>query len=145
MAVWQLGLVLLGVVWLLQAAGTWVQMRHYRDVMGAISRQWSDGYLGAGNSRSALGKGVIVVLVVGPDGIIRRLMLMEGRSVFARFAPLQRFEGLHLAALDDPTAAPGGPKIAVSKGFSQALAQAGEQIERARHRSAMPVPGLKTV
>lgn len=142
MAIWQLGLILLALVWLLQAAGTWVQMRHYRAVMGGISRQWSDGHLGAGTSRSALGKGVVLILVVGPDDIVRKLMVMEGRSVFARFEPREGFEGLQLAALRDLKPAPSGPKLAAARGFSRALAQAVEQIERARERASARAPSL---
>ncbi len=142
MALWQFGLILLAVVWVLQAIGTWVQMRHYRTVMGGISRQWADGHLGAGNSRSVLGKGMILILIIGPDDIVRRLMLMEGRSVFARFKVMEGFEGLRLAALRDPAVAEGRPKLAARKGFRVALGQALEQIERARGRTAGALPGL---
>ena len=57
MAIWQIGLLLLGAVWLLQAAGTWLQMRHYREVMSSIGGKWTDGYLGVGNARASLGRG----------------------------------------------------------------------------------------
>lgn len=144
MAVWQLGLVLLGVVWVLQALGTWIQMRHYRRVMGGISRQWSDGYLGAGNARSALGKGVILILVVGPDDVVRRLLLMEGRSVFARFEPRPEFEGMRLQALRDREPAAGDAKVFGSKGFKGALGQAVDQIDRARRRTGSGMTMLRT-
>ena len=142
MALWQLGLILLAIVWVLQAVGTWAQMRHYRNVMGGISRQWNDGHLGAGNSRSILGKGIILILIIGPDDIVRRLMLMEGRSVFARFKVMEGFEGLRLATLRDPALGGGSPKLATRKGFRVALGQALEQIERARGRTAEAMPGL---
>ena len=143
MAVWQFGLVLLGVVWALQALGTWIQMRHYRRVMGGISRQWSDGYLGAGNARSALGKGVILILVVGPDEIVRRLVLMEGRSIFARFEPRPEFEGMRLQALRDRKPLTGDPKIFASKGFKGALKQAVDQIDRVRQRTGPDAMALR--
>jgi glucitol operon activator protein len=139
MAIWQLGLILLAIVWVLQAIGTWAQMRHYRTVMGNISRQWTDGHLGAGNSRSILGKGMILILIIGPDDVVRRLMLMEGRSVFARFKILEGFEGLRLAVLRDPVVAEDRPKLAARKGFRVALGQALEQIERARGRTGEAV------
>ena len=136
MALWQIGLILLGLVWALQAVGTWVQMRHYREVMGRISGQWSDGFLGAGTARAKLGRGVILLVVVGPDGTVRRVAAMQGRSVFARFTVLPEFEGLGLEALRRGEGAGAGR----SKGFDKALAQAIDQIDRTRARSAVETP-----
>jgi glucitol operon activator protein len=124
---WQIALIVLAIVWALQALGTFVQMRHYRDVMGAISRRRSDGYLGAGNARSTFGKGVILVLVVAPDAQVRRLLVMEGRSVLAKFKPLSEFEG---RSLDELRA--GKAFGETQKGREKALAMAIEQIDRAR-------------
>jgi glucitol operon activator protein len=124
---WQIALIVLVIAWGLQAFGTFVQMRHYREMMGAITRQWSDGYLGAGNARGALGKGVILLLVVGPDASVRRLLIMEGRSVLAKFQPLREFEGRPLDELRSGTAL--GTN---QKGRETALAQAIAQIDRAR-------------
>ena len=131
MQIWQVILLVLVVVWGLQALGTFAQMRHYRDVMGSISRQWSDGHLGAGNARGAFGKGVILVLVVAPDGHVRRLLVMEGRSVLAKFKALDGFEGRSLDELRSGTVFGEG-----QKGREKALAQAIEQIDRARARSS---------
>jgi len=126
-ALWQIALIVLVIVWALQALGTFMQMRHYHDVMGAISRRWSDGYLGAGNARSTFGKGVILVLVVAPDGCVRRLLVMEGRSVMAKFKSLDAFEGSPLDELRSGAAL--GEKAA---GREKALAAAIAQIDRAR-------------
>ncbi|SDR62942.1 glucitol operon activator protein [Rhizobiales bacterium GAS191] len=124
---WQIALIVLVIAWGLQALGTFVQMRHYREVMGAITRQWSDGYLGAGNARAAFGKGVILLLVLGPDARVRRLLVMEGRSVLAKFKPLGEFEG---RALDELRS--GAVFGANGKGRETALAQAIAQIDKAR-------------
>lgn len=127
MAWWQLALILLVLVWLLQGFGTWRQMKHYRDVLGEISRRWSDGHVGVGNARSFLGRGVILLLVLAPDDTVRRLMVMEGRSIFAKFRPLTEYEGLSLEALMQDTRL--GRR---SPGRRKALEQAVAQIEQAR-------------
>lgn len=126
MAYWQLALIALGVVWVLQAVGTWVQMRHYRQVMSGVAERWSDGYVGAGNARGTLGKGVIVVLVVDGGGIVRQLLVMEGRSVLAKFRSITTFDGKPLDALRDPEAL-----AALGAAQAQAIGRAVEQIDRA--------------
>lgn len=128
MEFWQVALIALAVAWALQAVGTWRQMRHYRLVLGDISRRFADGHMGAGNARAGLGRGVILILVVGPDDLVRQVSVMEGRSVFASFKALDEFAGLPLDALR---------KSGMFKepGRNEALAKAIEQIDRARERS----------
>jgi glucitol operon activator protein len=128
MPLWQIGLLLLGVVWLLQAVGTWLQMRHYREVMGAIHERWADGYMGVGNARSSLGRGVILMLVTAPDDTIRDLYIMEGRSVLAKFKRLDQFDGRSMASLLDDES------FTALRGRTQALEQAVQQIEKAKAR-----------
>lgn len=96
MSWWQYALIALGVLWVLQIIGTWVQMSHYRQVMTGITKSYRDGYLGTGNAKSTLGKGLIVILIASADGIVRKALAMEGRSVFARFQELPEFSGLTL-------------------------------------------------
>jgi glucitol operon activator protein len=134
---WQIALIVLVIAWGLQALGTFAQMRHYREMMGTIARQWSDGYLGAGNARAALGKGVILLLVVGPDMRVRRLLVMEGRSVLAKFKALGEFEGRPLDELRS-----GGAFGPDRKGRETALAQAIAQIDKAR--AARDTTGIAT-
>ena len=130
MKLWQTALIALGAVWCLQIAGTWLQMRHYRRVMGGIARDWADGFVGAGNAKGTLGKGVILLLVTDSQLVVRRAFLMEGRSVFAKFRPFPAWDGRMLADLRADAAAAGG------KGRAQALAQAIAQIERAHEAKA---------
>jgi glucitol operon activator protein len=132
MPIWQIGLILLVVVWLLQALGTWLQMRHYRQVMAGIQERWSDGYLGVGNARASLGRGVILMLVVGPDDRIRDLLVMEGRSVLAKFKRLGEFDGCSLANLREDQG------FNARRGRAQALEQAIQQIEKAKAGKAAP-------
>ena len=128
MPLWQIGLLLLGAVWLLQAVGTWLQMRHYREVMGSIHDHWTDGFMGVGNARASLGRGVILMLVLGPDDMVRDLLVMEGRSVFAKFKRLEQFQGRNSSSLlEDET-------FTAQRGRKQALEQAIQQIEKAKAR-----------
>ncbi|EFH13534.1 glucitol operon activator protein [Teichococcus cervicalis] len=136
MPAWQWGLVLLGVLWALQALGTWRQMRHYRQVMQAVLREEPEGYLGTGAARGVLAKGVIVLLVAGPDLVARRVLLMEGRSVLAGFRRAPELEGLPLDALetrDFPAA---------QRGRAAALRGAIAQIRKAAEAPALPEPSL---
>jgi glucitol operon activator protein len=136
MPIWQIGLILLVVVWLLQALGTWLQMRHYRQVMAAIRDRWSDGYLGVGNARASLGRGVILMLVVGPDDRVRDLLVMEGRSVLAKFKRLGAFDGRSLQSLREDES------FNALRGRAHALEQAIQQIEKAKAAKAEPSSGM---
>lgn len=131
MAIWQWALLLLALVWALQSLGVWLQMRHYSDVMKGISKKYAQGYVGAGNAKGRLGKGVIVLVVVDEHLRVQRLLKMSGRSVFAKFARAPEFEGLTLAELQ----APDGPIGTGEQGFATAVARAVEQIEAARSRA----------
>lgn len=99
MAIWQWALLGLGLVWAVQAAGVWLQMRHYSDVFKGITNQFDDGFVGAGHARGRLRKGAIAMVVVGPDMLVKRVLTMSGRSVFAKFQRNVEFEGITLDAL----------------------------------------------
>jgi glucitol operon activator protein len=133
---WQLGLVLLGVLWALQALGTWRQMRHYRQVMQAVLREEPDGFLGTGAARGVLAKGVIVLLVAGPDLTARRVLLMEGRSVLAGFRRAPELEGLSLDALEAKDFPAG------QQGRAAALRGAIAQIRKAAEAPTAAEPSL---
>ncbi|MBO0662349.1 transcriptional regulator GutM [Jiella sp. MQZ9-1] len=131
MELWQIAVIFLIGAWLLQSVGTWFQMRHFRDVMGAVSDKWSDGRVGAGNARGSLGKGVIALAVVDPSEILRKVMVMEGRSVLAKFQPLPEWEGKPLSALRAAVA-----DSHFDKGRGKALANAIAQLDRVQQRQA---------
>lgn len=95
----QLALLLLVLSWSLQIAGSWVQWRHYRDAMAALTGRWSDGFIGVGRSRGRLFGGAVVLLTVGPDLRVRQLSAMRGLSVFTRFKVRPEFAGLTLIEL----------------------------------------------
>lgn len=129
MPLWQLALMALVGAWALQALGTYVQMRHFGATMGDVARQWPDGYVGAGNAKATFGAGLILLLVVSPDRVVRRAMVMRGRTVFARFARVPALEGKPLALL------PAEPDFQ-DKAASGALAKAVAQIDKAAGRAA---------
>ncbi|MGP4749042.1 transcriptional regulator GutM [Agrobacterium pusense] len=99
MAIWQWALLGLGVVWAVQALGVWRQMQHYTDVFKGITHQFNDGFVGAGHARGRFRKGAIAMVVIGPDLLVKRLLTMTGRSVFAKFERNRQFEGMTLEAL----------------------------------------------
>ena len=127
MPIWQIALIAVLVAWSLQALGTYVQMRHYTAVMGEVTRLWADGFVGTGNARATLGRGVILLLVVSPDRIVRRLMVMQGRSVFARFDRVPDVEGRAFDGLEAASSFSDGAR-------RKALSVAVQQIEKAAAR-----------
>lgn len=142
MAIWQWGLLLLGFVWALQSLGVWLQMRHYSDVFKGITAKYQDGYVGAGNFRGRFGKGTIVLLVVTPDMVVQRLLVMTGRSVFAKFRRYENFEGVPLDQLRSNPAIMGEGEA----GVAEAVKRAVEQVDRARLEPKGPgLAGLKPV
>ena len=124
---WQLALIALVLAWMLQAVGGFYQMRHYRAVMGDVSARWADGFVGAGSARAILGRGVLLLLVVSPDRIVRRLLVMHGRSIFTRFEPVSAVEGLPMERL-------GSEPVFRDKKRGKALAIALAQVEKAVQR-----------
>jgi glucitol operon activator protein len=142
MAIWQWGLLLLGAVWALQSLGVWLQMRHYSDVLKGVTNKFDDGYVGAGNFRGRFKKGVVALVVVTPDLIVRRLLVMSGRSVFAKFSRHEEFEGMTLDELRSNPAIMGEGEA----GVAEAVKHAVEQIDRARAEPKRPgLSGLNLV
>jgi len=127
MAIWQWGLLALFFVWALQSLGVWLQMRHYTDVFKGLTNQFNDGFVGAGNFRGRFSKGTIAVVVVTPDLIVQRLLIMSGRTVFTKFRRHQEFEGMHLDRLRSNPAVLGEGEAGVAEAVKRAI----EQIDRA--------------
>jgi len=128
MAIWQWGLLALFGVWALQSLGVWLQMRHYTDVFKGVTNQFNDGFVGAGNFRGRFSKGTIVVVVVTPDLVVQRLLVMSGRTVFTKFRRLEQFEGTTLDRLRSNPAILGEGETGVAEAVKRAI----EQIDRAR-------------
>ena len=113
------------VLWLVQIAGTYHQMRHYRRVLGRITREGGQGYVGVGNAKARLGKGVVLILVSGEDKVVNKALRMRGMSVFARFKEAPELEGVNIEDLRDAEGE--GPYEAATM---LAASRAVEQIDR---------------
>jgi glucitol operon activator protein len=137
MAIWQWGLLLLGLVWALQSVGVWLQMRHYSDIFRGVTDKYKDGFVGAGHTRGRLSKGTIAMVVVSPDLIVRRLMVMSGRTVFTKFKRCEEFEGKTLDQLRSDPAFTGAGEPGVAEAVKSAIAQ----IDRTRSEPGRQ-PGL---
>jgi glucitol operon activator protein len=89
----------LAIMWALQIVGTYFQMRHYREVLGGVTREETGGYVGVGNAKARFGKGVILILVVDENDVIKRALRMRGMTIFARFEEAPHFVGMSLDEL----------------------------------------------
>jgi glucitol operon activator protein len=124
MAIWQYALLALGLAWLLQCVGVWFQMRQYAGVFKGVTDKFNDGFVGAGHVRGGFRPGAIALVVVDREGLVRRLLLMSGRSVFARFRRVETVEGRPLTALTQ------GQDFKITRSESRAIDQAIGQIDR---------------
>ena len=122
-------LALLIVFWILQCIGAWIQLRHYREAMTKATSDWNDGFLGAGQGRPRFGAAALVLLEVSPELLVRRLQVMSGMTVFARFRQLPAFEGWEMSRLLSHF----GEGSDDSR-LARAVRQAAGQIEEARRR-----------
>jgi glucitol operon activator protein len=125
MALWQIALLFLAAAWAVQSIGVWLQVQHYHRTFGAMRTQWSDGRLGVGAAPGRVGAGVIALIVVSPEGLVRKLHAMRGRSVFAKFKDRVEFEGM---SVEDLKARAGSAEF--ERGLGQAVLKAIEQIEK---------------
>jgi glucitol operon activator protein len=94
-------ILVLALAWALQIVGTYFQVRHYREVLGRVTREGNEGYVGVGNAKARFGKGVILILVCDEDDVVRRALRMRGMTVFARFREAPELVGLSLDELRD--------------------------------------------
>lgn len=125
-------LALLVFLWFAQMAGTYFQMRHYREVLGGITREGEEGYVGAGNAKARFGKGVVMIVVCGEDDVVKRVLRMHGISVFARFKEAPTLVDLPL----DSLRADGG-EGPYEKTTMLAAQRATEQIDRIKEEKKM--------
>jgi glucitol operon activator protein len=125
MALWQIALLFLAAAWAVQSIGVWLQVQHYQRTFGAMRAQWSDGRLGVGAAPGRIGAGVIALIVVSPEGRVRKLHAMRGRSVFAKFKDRVEFEGITIEDLKARADSAG-----FERGLGQAVLKAIEQIEK---------------
>lgn len=131
MGFWVLLVLVLAFLWVLQAIGTYFQMAHYRKVLSGITAEGGEGYVGVGNAKAYFGKGVILILVAGEDGLVRKALRMRGRTVFARFAEAEGLVGREIDDLRDA-----GREDLEDPATMTAARMAVEQIDRIRSEKA---------
>ncbi len=119
---WQYGLLILGLLWGLQVVGTMLQMRHYRTVLNGVTARWRDGYVGTGAAYASLGRGVIAILVTDCDQRVREALVMQGRTVFAKFRRLPELDGCSLEQVRDGMPFKGG-NAKLAKAFAGCVGQ----------------------
>lgn len=118
-------ILLLAVAWILQIVGTYFQMRHYREILGRITREGGEGYVGVGNAKATFGKGVVLILVADENDVVRRALRMRGMTVFARFNDVPDLVGMSLEELRAE-----GREDPYDKSTMLAARRAVEQIDR---------------
>jgi glucitol operon activator protein len=118
-------ILLLAVAWILQIVGTYFQMRHYREVLGRITREGGQGFVGVGNAKATFGKGVILILVADENDVVKRASRMRGMTIFARFKEAPDLVGMRLDELRVE-----GRDSPYDKGTMLAARRAVEQIDR---------------
>lgn len=104
-------------LWALQSIGVWYQTNRYGDQLKALQSEFTTGYMGTGHEPRRFGKGSIVMLVLSPEMIVKRFLVMRGTTIFASFQPINQYEGLTLAALNNMLA--DMPKKSSLKGAAQ--------------------------
>jgi glucitol operon activator protein len=124
-------ILVLALLWALQIVGTYFQMRHYREVLGRITREGGEGYVGVGNAKATFGKGVILILVVDQNDMVVKALRMRGMTVFARFREAPELLGMRLDELRGGQRE--GPYEAATM---RAARHAVEQIDRIKSEKA---------
>jgi glucitol operon activator protein len=118
-------ILILAVAWALQIVGTYFQMRHYREVLGRITREGGEGFVGVGNAKATFGKGVILILVADVNEVVKRSLRMRGMTIFARFKEAPDLVGMRLDELRI-----GNREEPYDKSTMLAARRAVEQIDR---------------
>ncbi|WP_427025616.1 transcriptional regulator GutM [Aureimonas ureilytica] len=130
MAGWQIALALLALAWALQCVGTFVQIGRYRAAFRDVSGSSDDGWLGIGKGGGALKGAAIAMIVVAPDGRIRRATSLQGRTVFAKARRLDRLEGRLASDVR------GEAEAQRRKPLSAAILSALDQVRQVRERQS---------
>ncbi|WP_061931776.1 transcriptional regulator GutM [Aureimonas sp. AU22] len=127
---WQAALALLALAWALQCVGTVIQVGRYRAAFRDVGSSSTDGWMGVGKGGGALRGGAIAMIVVAPDGRVRRATSLQGRTVFAKARRLHELEGR--LASDLRNDAEGRRREPLAAAILSAL----DQVAQARSRQA---------
>ena len=126
----QSALTLLFVFWVLQTAGAWMQWRHYQQSVAGNRENWTQGYLGVGKSRRKFGFGAVAMVVVSPELRVKKVQVMTGISIFARFKDVVAFEGMSLEGLASSVQG-----TQTNEQVSRAIQDAIQRIEEVRSKT----------
>ena len=126
----QSALTLLFVFWVLQTAGAWMQWRHYQQSVAGNRENWTQGYLGVGKSRRKFGFGAVAMVVVSPELRVKKVQVMTGMSIFARFKDVVAFEGMSLESLASSVQG-----TQTNEQVSKAIQDAIQRIEEVRSKT----------
>lgn len=126
----QSALTLLFVFWVLQTAGAWMQWRHYQQSVAGNRENWTQGYLGVGKSRRKFGFGAVAMVVVSPELRVKKVQVMTGMSIFARFKDVVAFEGMSLEGLASSVQG-----TQTNEQVSRAIQDAIQRIEEVRSKT----------
>jgi glucitol operon activator protein len=87
--------------------------------------------VGVGNAKARFGKGVILILVVDENDVVKRALSMRGMTIFARFKEAPELAGMKIDELRNEERE--GP---YDKGTRLAARRAVEQIDRIKQEKA---------
>lgn len=83
-------LLIVFVLFILQALGGWYQIQNYRKAMKRVHQY---GNVGIGQRKGRLTAGYIVMIACDHEGIITRCEIMQGLSFLAKFKSINEFLG----------------------------------------------------
>lgn len=91
-----------GVMWMVQIIFALRQQKHIRETLASIKRTYNSGYAGTGLTRSKfnIGPGVLVIVVVDDNDVVKDYRVLTGLTVFARFKQKTTFIGQKLQELE---------------------------------------------
>ncbi|MFZ1411997.1 MAG: transcriptional regulator GutM [Micropruina sp.] len=108
-------LIILGVSYLAQVGFSFFQLQDFSRTYGVLRRQ---GKVAIGKRKNAFSAGSIALLLIDDEGTIREARALSGITVWARFKPIQGFDGV---AIENVTQ---GPLAGLPRGLRQAMLNA---------------------
>ncbi len=90
------------VLWIVQVILTLRQRKHMQQVLSEVKNSHKEGFLGVGIARSRFnfGPGLVLILVVDNQEIIKSAHVLRGISIFAKFKQETDYDGLNVGAIE---------------------------------------------
>lgn len=104
--------IILGVSYLAQVGFSFFQLQDFSRTYGALRRR---GKVAIGKRKNALSAGSIALFLINDDGTIQEARALSGLTVWARFKPLNGFNGIDIEQVTQGplTRLPRGLRLAV--------------------------------